>query len=404
MTALALSGNGELINAEGQALGVRDGSIRMLHVLPELNWGRVEQIDLANVRLEVRSRALGEALQPMGGIRLGRPLPNDDYVVGGCADTRFGWMVPIGDLELVDLEFIWKIAGPEVRRQRVVTHSLELALPKGAHNTYTMHMASWHGYADMPEPPLRRQLVSWLSAALLAEVQPARWSSLVAMQDDGDSVEMTYREKATLPCLPMDRLWGLNEFQPLQLHERERSAEFSTGNEEHRAAASLAMPAEVMCEAIELALAIPYDARNPPRGYYPSHPAVKLLCQWWNENAPEELRTAVAAMPWVRVDGEGEYVCGYCERPDAPVSSFSPVITARVEELVLMEFFQEHRPAAEGGIEVVGVDGATLVDVGVEWEDVETGRYHEAYYTLEALATFPVRFPEAWAALQLQGR
>jgi hypothetical protein len=53
------------------------------------------------------------------------------------------------------------------------------------------------------------------------------------------------------------------------------------------------------------------------------HPALRVLCGWWNQNAPEPAtRCAGYASPWVRMREDENYWCAYNETPNAPMRSF----------------------------------------------------------------------------------
>ncbi|RBL98364.1 hypothetical protein C3R74_14005 [Acidithiobacillus ferridurans] len=57
---------------------------------------------------------------------------------------------------------------------------------------------------------------------------------------------------------------------------------------------------------------------------------------------------------------------------------------------------QDARPY---GIDVFLVNENLAQTVGVDIEDLKSGEYDEAWYSLEALSRFPGRFPEVWGAL-----
>jgi hypothetical protein len=53
----------------------------------------------------------------------------------------------------------------------------------------------------------------------------------------------------------------------------------------------------------------------------------------------------------------------------------------------------------ESGLQTYNVTGNEGPWVGIGEAEVRSGDYDEAWYSLEALAGFPHRFPKAWEAL-----
>jgi hypothetical protein len=108
-------------------------------------------------------------------------------------------------------------------------------------------------------------------------------------------------------------------------------------------------------------------------------------------------------MPWVRVRDDGQYWCAYCETPTMAVDHEikRPEIAARIGDLVLIEFYQsQHASTFARLIYHYDVAGNRWTDVGAPEADLRSGKYDEAWYTLDGLAGFPDRFPAAWEALR----
>jgi len=69
---------------------------------------------------------------------------------------------------------------------------------------------------------------------------------------------------------------------------------------------------------------------------------------------------------------------------------------------MLIMFFasHEHFTADEEGIHVYLADGSPFSTIGMNPEDLESGDFDEAWYSLKALAAFPSRFQAAWKLLK----
>lgn len=140
-------------------------------------------------------------------------------------------------------------------------------------------------------------------------------------------------------------------------------------------------------------------------GHCEAHPAAIELCRWWNSNAPdEETRSAGLFNLWIRVRDDGQYWAGHHETPTVPMEMLSAGADAhaRVGGLVLIEFNKGSKDFTydDGGFEVRDVTGRIVSSAGVGRADIESGEFDEGWYCLNALQTFPDRFPGAWSEVQ----
>ena len=144
------------------------------------------------------------------------------------------------------------------------------------------------------------------------------------------------------------------------------------------------------------------------------HPAVRLLCDWWDTARPagEPLRPG-SFMPWVRVQNDGRYWAGYYETPQGHVQGFNPYGTdcARVGDALLILFYAQQAagiwsedalpssPYLPSTLTIRRPSGRPYMTARVSREIFEIGGYDEARCSLESLRVFPERFPALWAVL-----
>lgn len=156
----------------------------------------------------------------------------------------------------------------------------------------------------------------------------------------------------------------------------------------HRSIACLEMPPSIFAEAVLLAQTTP-DPPSRAMGQCERHPAVELLCRWWNTNAPDTVtRCAGYVMAWERQSDQ--YVCSYPETPSKTIQQFMQVeaALARVGDDIILEFWKgcEHF-TYDGwlGMQTWRVNGERGWTCGVAESDVLDGTYDEAWYGLDGL-------------------
>lgn len=420
--AATTTSDGEVITVtpDGHPLSVHDVDCRMLHVLPKFfaplaALGHLGQDD---VELKVTS-SLGEIV-PAGGLVIRQPYPNRRYFVGGSTQMRNGWVIRLPeDASSFNIQFEWFF--PMAYRWMSsddweVRHLIHVTLLPGAKRVYTMDANCWPRAANAG--PLGRTPVS-LSGHAEDGDSPLDGRDIVQLsglcpQDDPSWLVGHYiEERLSIPPIAYEQAWSITAFEEEQIHEVAHATTFSDADDaKHRANATLEMPAERLLNAIRLAREIPFDKKSAfaisvegRAGGCESHPAMKILNEWWTEQRPDAKGIAVGfAMPWVRVRDDGEYWCGYHETPNESVDVFVPCKTsaARVGDLVLVLFHAswEHFTYEKHGVAIYLADGQPFSHVGVDRSDVLSGEYDESWYALQALESFPDRFPVAYEALQ----
>lgn len=204
---------------------------------------------------------------------------------------------------------------------------------------------------------------------------------------------------------------NIDAFQDEQLHEVRQTAVLTQDNDAHRANGPIEMPAELFVEAVNLAEKIPFDEEsefaksvaNVPGGLE-RHPAMKLLCDWWESVRPEgEPFRPGSAMPIVRVRDDGQYWWGDHQVPNSPVVDFNPTgrDVARIGD-VLLVLFQATQDAAvfdKDGMTVFLPSGERFSTIEIDRAQYLSGESDEAWACLSALASFRSRFFSAWRFL-----
>jgi hypothetical protein len=421
-----------MCSADGQTLPETDADRKVLHILPkffcpELVYGE-RGVSIDSMTLTVISRTLAERsvnVCPEGGIKIRQPYPNTRYFVGGSVDLRVGWMVVLPvDLQEFDLSFEWRFESETLREERfLIRHQIDVELLEGVGNTYSMDPSCWHRVVTHEVAPCDRSLYSVDSVDRLSAYRAANAGPVTDIFEantfvgphihrNPGPVGIEINERAALPALKMSDLWTLSEFDEEQIHEVRHAVRFDQHNVQHNANACVEMPASVFVSAVKAARRTTFGKDSAfakkgvgKRGHCETHETIELLCAWWNQQAPHpEFRCAGFFMPWVRVRDDGEYWAGYYETPNAPIDIFGGTCQAqaRVANLVLIEFAKgsAHFTYDMHGIDIYSVTGARTNSVGVGREEVESSKFDEAWYTLEAMRDFPHRFPAAWNELK----
>jgi hypothetical protein len=201
----------------------------------------------------------------------------------------------------------------------------------------------------------------------------------------------------------------------LQLHEQKQVSVFSRYTKEHQDNGAAELPASVFLQAVKLAREVPYDrqaiqeqlaAGDERMGLLEQHPAMKVLCSWWEEHRPDKPGVMIAgmAMPFIRVLDDDKYYCGDLEQPCMPIGTMFSVATscATSGACVLVHFLASVKQSTyeDGMLNIHCSDGEVWQEVGVTREDVDSGWFDEALSCLNALAGFPANFPAAYQTLQ----
>jgi hypothetical protein len=158
----------------------------------------------------------------------------------------------------------------------------------------------------------------------------------------------------------------------------------------------LELPLSLFCQAVELA------AQPWPHGDNENHPAMTLLCNWWNSNAPiANHRCAAAAVAFSLPDG----LCATNDIAEVGDLEDELGITAKIPGEIMVVFIKSRTAAedlypAEPAIRYFDVAGRRWEEVSVKWEEVVSGEYDNAEFAVASLERFPRAFPDQWAALR----
>ena len=409
------------VDATGKGLGNDDADCRLFHVLPKLF---VPHEALAFLKREwMRPRlAVSSTLPcivPEGGVVIRQPYPNRRYFVGGSNQTRNGWVIRLPDKTqdfTITFEWLLPMCWPWIGMDAehwTVQHEIHIKLMPGERRFFTMDASCWPRADD--KPGYSRSPITLIGHRDDADSIPDERmfvSDTPIVDEDDVVIGKKLEERLEIPPIAYEQAWTLREHEEEQLHEvQHQSALSEDGTVIHRANACIDMPASVFLEAVRLACATPYDkdsdfykSQTDKAGAYERHPAHIHLAKWWKTNRPsgEGLQGAFA-LPYVRVQDDGQYWCGYYETPNADLSDFSDCSKAgaTVGDAILLLFhaswkdyhFDEH------GMTVRLADGQDFSTVCVGREEMEKGEMDESWYALEALAGFPHRFPVTYHEL-----
>lgn len=416
------TGDGQVLTvaADGKPLGHGDIDRRVLHVLPKLfvPASAVPHLDKEEIGFNVKS-TLGVDIAPPGGVTIRQPYPNTRYFVGGSGAMRNGWVVALPEgVNEFDIEFQWELYGPKLWNwlradEWECRHLIHVQLQPGKGRMYSMDASCW--------PRIEGGKVGQSAVTLVGHREDddlsmkdrsiVRVASLIVPDDPHDPVGHYLEEELAIPPIAYEQAWSLNAFQEEQIHEVRHETNFTEFVDLHRQNASVEMPAALFIEAIKLARSVPYAedsafARSVAgqAGGLESHPAMKLLCGWWEQNRKDGQKIKVGcAMPWIRVRNDADYWCGNPEEPTAEIGDFAKYSTAGASlgdlALVLFLASHEHFTFDDNGTDIYLADGQPYSSIGISKEEVQGGEYDEAYYSLKALAWFPSRFPAAYEAL-----
>lgn len=232
------------------------------------------------------------------------------------------------------------------------------------------------------------------------------------MRQDGSSV-LSHPERTEAQTADGDQ--KVVHLLPQLLLEKQVST-FSRYTQEHRDNGWAELPASVLLLAMKLAREMPYndaaiqaqlDAGDGDRmGLLEQHPAMTVLCTWWEENRPDKpgVMRAGMAMLFIRVLDDDQYYCGNLEHPALPIGTMFSVATSCATSggCVLVHFLAsvKHSTFHDGRLDIHCSDGDLWMEAGVYREQVECGEHDEAAICLDALANFPSNFPVAYQALK----
>jgi hypothetical protein len=362
---------------------------------------------------------------PEGGIEIRQPYPNRRYFVGGSKLIRNGWIVPIpADVTEFDIEFQWHIESAAMWRvypkdDWQVRHLIHIKLHPGKGITYSMDGSCW---PERKGPAMRITPVTVLGLEKEDQIdrirrQIVKDSNLIYTDGElqGELAGYFLEEQVDITGVPLEQAWSIDAFQEEQLHEVRQTAILAQDIEAHRTNGPVEMPAELLLRAIDYAEKVAFGKKSNfantiagVPGGMEQHPAMKLLCDWWETVRPEEEPFKPGmAMLLVRVRDDGEYWWGDREVPNSPINGFnqSGRNAARIGDLILVLFqsTQENAVFDQDGMNTFLPSGEQFSTIGIDKEQYLNGEVDEAWACLNALASFPVRFPSAWNFLNKIG-
>lgn len=399
-TAIAKIGDASLlVTADGLPLPHKDAEQPTFHVMPRLYAPYID-IGLENITL------FGAHILPFGksgeaedhyidilpdDVRLTNPYPNIGYIVAGTSERKMGWEIPLDPSKPPQKLNLWWLVETSAY-DLIIEHLFNLDIdstPRG--NVFSMASLD---FARGNGP----RAVSFFhpedAGELLHRNDPAYEIGYL-----GESLIIRQSNKIQ-SCAWSDL--GLEEFENM-VHLRDQTPveTFHTHLEEFASDACIEMPQDLLIQAIHDATGTTDNQESiwlKNNGYEQS-PAVRRLCQWWNENAPNpEYRRAANIVLWVRVEDDGEYWAGWHECPNHTIGTLTSQMSARVGQHVIVEFLQgrdANTPIGNYGCMIWGVDGCEYIDVGTTVDEVD-----EAFYGHHMLKDFPDRFPVTWKSLQ----
>jgi len=434
-TVVQADGSAVIVGPDLKPLGNADIDRRVLHVLPKLFVAKhlARKIKVTDIDLQITATA-GVEIAPAGEIVIRQPYPNTRYFVAGSEQSRNGWVINLPDgVTEFDIVMSWSFAHPwrwwiYQEDELEVQHLIHVKLLAGEFRTYTMDSNCW------PRGP------GWQDERELTGKAGRTAITLMGHPTDEDPREKTHREivkitdlvfttpetgadefyaghymeeNLTIPPIAYEQAWSINAHSEEQLHEVKQANQFSKFQEQHRSNGSIELPASVFLDAIQLAESVPFDRDSDffkpgimRRGIFESHPALELLNKWFEENRVDgKAMKCGHALPWARVRDDGQYWCGYHEIPNERIQNFATwaPATAVLGESTIVTFCASHEHSVYSdamGLENFLADGQPLNQVGIPQEQFESGEYDEAWYSLSALASFPHRFPAAYAEIQ----
>jgi len=340
---ITADGKSSIVTTDGQELGHGDVTQRVLHVLPKLYvdpeaFSILTKEAKESLIVNITSN-IGVDLTPPGGIIVRQPYPNQHYFVGGSREIRNGWIVPIpNEVNEFDIEISWHIGHTQQLTNTdewEVRHKIHAVLIPSADNTYSMDTTCWPAYRyrptlpapaapfrpALPAPPsmLGIGFENYSQDDFVGRQILQQYALIDEEEESNTPVGYYLEEEICIPGIKMNQAWSIDAFQEEQLHEVTQGTKFATGNEQHRLNAQIEMPAGLLVEAVKLASAIPFEKDSDfdksiagKKGGCESHPALKLLADWWTEHRPVQTPHKVGfAMPWIRVRDDGEYFCGH---------------------------------------------------------------------------------------------
>jgi hypothetical protein len=135
----------------GQTVQAVDPDARFLHLFPKLLLTDDEALQLGrrHPKLRVSSSTPDLAVEPAGGVKVRRALPNKLYQVGGSVLTRRGWLLALPPgIESTTVTMEWEVPLELGGPSQTVRHELTLRLRTPTEEVrggavYSMYLSTW---------------------------------------------------------------------------------------------------------------------------------------------------------------------------------------------------------------------------------------------------------------------
>lgn len=403
----------------GSAGKAQAGS-RKLRLLPTMllhDRGELDAFSATGSTMEVSSRVLGTAVIPAERIILRQPMVNPMHVIACAGDSRNGWEVVLPDgIDEFDLRFDWSLQVGGTEEAYMVSHRLTVKLEAGG-KYFSMETYNWPRHADMPRGATLLDIRAM--AFPRGDGDISRWRkvkhSVIVDDDVGSSIDGTitvYEEEFFMPGLTKQQYEEDSDTRNVQLREVKAVRHFTTNIEQHQRNAIAEMPRGVFIEAVHRARDGDWRKWKPAGGvrpgYLESHPAIRVLRNWWKKNVPGEAESNPGwAMVSCRVGDDGNYWADlghegaaiWIDMKDLEQTRKSQ---ARCGDFLLITMFKSQAFSKTDGKTVFSttMDGAVGMCANGTVKGFDAAQEDFAVVTLGALEIFPERYQAAWDAMQ----
>jgi hypothetical protein len=366
-----------VVNADGSPVLHRDAKSFVFHVSPQVYldperigaWVNPDDVLLSKAKIVYGVNEIN--ILPKD-ICIRQPYPNGCYYVAGTAG-KIGWEINLPEgTSKFKLLLCWKINEDVLEKCLSITHKLNIDLIKSQQG-HVYSMDQTHLAID----PNSRAIALLHEEEISEFFHKGNPKTYLFTSQKLDQLQVKITQDLQLTSCAYSDLMT-EELESMQLlRDQKQVLYFKNFVQEHRDNASCEMPASVLTEAIELATKHEFSIGEEPvsTGSYLSHPALKLLSDWWNENTPvENSKNAIYCLLWIRVNDNEEYWSTDLEHPNVDIVDLAGSnACARCGDLFIMPYV------------------FSVKEMAFEWED---------FATLEALRDFPANFPVAWRHLK----
>jgi hypothetical protein len=384
------------VNVDGSPaqMGLIDGKA-FLHILPRLwlPYGGIDTKVHSSVWLE--SLIIPELGIDTGGemFKPSRPFPNESYVIFGN-ERRMGWMIPLEQKlpSEINIRYVYVLSGDF--STLMASHYLEVI-----HDQKIKIEPSELGVNDCYStehclPGFICKLDYDKTFKEKSSTKVIDFGHPLVTGDSEDYYSDTWELETTEVLNPLPHRYvsslQFETFEPF--HAKQQLVGLTTLNDKHFDNAIVEMPYFILRDAIHTA---PKNSKTQTDALPENHPALMLLCTWWNENdsVPAELKNAKTCQIFVRMNEDDSYQDIDLQVPAIPITSFPDEFkqcSARVGDHFIIVFLK-------GRADLVEQEHYTehfLVN-GIEYENcgLSAEEYLPGWFTLMGLAKMPAMFP-----------